>query len=49
MDAKRLREKPVPEGHCERCFHSHGRALLTGCCVCTGDIDLTWRGGGLLR
>ena len=49
MDARRLRERPVPDGHCKKCFHSHARELLTGCCVCSGHIDLTWRGGGLLR
>jgi hypothetical protein len=37
-EARAKRDQPCPAGHCERCFNSYCRILLTGCCICTGDI-----------
>lgn len=39
---------PKP-GHCVTCHERWRRQLHEGHCVCTGHIDLTWRGKGLLR
>jgi hypothetical protein len=39
--ARALRAKHPALGDCPHCFNHHARSLMIGCCVCTGDIDLT--------
>jgi len=36
--ARAARYQPLPSDTCPKCYHSFARSLLTGHCICTGDV-----------